>query len=488
MILYINERKYHYELENLLKLFFPNERITVIEDICNINNDENYIVAVQENNNGNYLLKTKFKYNTKTFTDEKQETNIDDCELRFAQMIYNILTDCTGSKPLWGVLTGVRPIKLINNLIDEMGKESATKYLKEELLVDDTKLNLALQTHHNQIDIIKSSTKRSFSLYVSIPFCKTRCAYCSFVSQSIESAFKLIPQYVDLLCKEIEYTSRIAKQQGLKLETVYIGGGTPTTLTPKQLAQVMETINNNFDMSTCREFTVEAGRPDTIDKAKLLAIKENGATRISINPQTMNDEVLEAIGRKHTAVETIEAYNLAKQLEFNNINMDLIAGLPKDNLESFQNSVNTLIDLKPQNITIHTLAMKKSSRLNQEGMLYKTDKELLAKRMLDFANKTLVLNEFLPYYLYRQSKIIANLENTSYCKAGYEGIYNIFIMDETHSILACGAGGVTKFKNPYTNKLVRISNYKFPYEYNNQFEEILKRKEQVISYYDKIKK
>lgn len=487
MILYIQDRKYHYELENLTKLFFPNEKIEVKEDISKIDDTKDYILAVNKLIQGKYELSVEVRVKSEIYKDTYIEVKSDDCELRLAQMIFNILHKITKRRPSWGVLTGVRPIKLINRLIDDIGIDKTIDYLKEELLVETSKLDLAIETHKNQIDTIKSSTPKSFSLYISIPFCKTRCSYCSFVSQSIESAFKLIPNYVELLCKEIKYTAKIAKNAGLKLESAYIGGGTPTTLTSEQLSLIMSTINNSFDMSTCREFTVEAGRPDTIDQDKLLAIKNNGGTRISINPQTMNDEVLEVIGRKHTSRETIEAYNLARKLGFDNINMDLIAGLPQDTFESFQKSLNTVISLDPENITVHSLAMKKSSRLNQGGMLYLEAQENTAKKMLNFVGNTLALKGFLPYYLYRQSKIIANLENTAYCKPEYESLYNIFIMDETHSILACGAGGVTKLRDPFSSNIVRISNYKYPYEYNNDFNEILNRKKQVDEYYDKIK-
>lgn len=488
MKLYIDNHSFHYEFENLLRLFLPNERIEVLHAVPDDNKDENHLYTAVKSSESQTTMSISILYDERRLSVNKPAHKGDNIELCMARMIYKALSRITGRTPPWGVLTGVRPIKLINSLMNEIGKEEAYRYFTKELLVSKQKAALALQTGENQMSIINSSDKNSFSLYISIPFCKTRCSYCSFVSQSIESAFELIPNYVNLLCEEIRYAGRIVKDIGLRLQTVYIGGGTPTILNPRQLDSVMEAINLSFDMRGCKEFTVEAGRPDTITDEKLAVIKTKGCTRISINPQTMNDDLLEKIGRKHTSDETVKAYSLARHLGFCNINMDLIAGLPGDSLKSFGDTLNRIIILSPENVTVHTLAMKRSSRLNQNGMFYLRNEEIKAQKMLEYAQKTLMLNGFFPYYLYRQSKIIGNLENTAFSKKGYEGIYNIFVMDETHSIISCGAGGVTKLKDPYSRRLLRVNNYKFPHEYINNFNQVLLRKDRVKSYYDKIQK
>lgn len=243
-------------------------------------------------------------------------------------------------------------------------------------------------------------------------------------------------------------TAQIAHELNLRLESVYIGGGTPTTLTWEQMELLLRTIRRNFDFSCCREFTVEAGRPDTITPEKLKAMKRYGVDRISINPQTLNDGVLELIGRKHSACQTIDAFKLARKEGFHHINMDLIAGLPGDSLTSFQNTIQGICQLDPESVTIHTLAMKKSSKLTMEGKKLYRDECLEAAQMLDYASEVLLSRQYAPYYLYRQSKMVGNLENVGWAKPGFESFYNVYVMDETHTILACGAGAVTKLKQP----------------------------------------
>ena len=272
---------------------------------------------------------------------------------------------------------------------------------------------------------------------------------------------------------------------GLKLLSIYIGGGTPTTLSAEQLTLIMDTVSSNFDLSNLLEYTVEAGRPDTVTREKLQAIKRGGATRISINPQTMNDEVLEKIGRRHTVAMMREAFLLAREVGFDNINTDLIAGLSGDTLESFKNSVDEIIALNPENVTVHSLSMKRASNLNKLNYQFVANEGEEAALMVDYALNELTKAEIYPYYMYRQSKTVGNLENVGYAKKGYEGLYNVYIMDETHSIIGCGASAVTKLREPNGNNIDRIFNFKYPYEYIDNFPLMLERKKGILEFYDK---
>ncbi len=295
----------------------------------------------------------------------------------------------------------------------------------------------------------------------------------------------MIPQYVDFLCREIAETAKIANDLGLRLETVYMGGGTPTTLDAEQMDTVLSAVRTGFDTQNVREFTVEAGRPDTITREKLAAIKKNGVTRISINPQTMNDRVLEEIGRRHTASDTEAAFRLAREMGFDNINMDLIAGLPLDTFEGFKGTLDRVLALDPESVTVHSLAMKRAATLSTDGRLPEAQTGEVASQMVDFAREKLKQSGILPYYMYRQSKTVGNLENVGYAKIGYEGLYNVYIMDETHTILACGASAVTKMREPSGANIERIFNFKYPYEYISRFDEQITRKQGVREFYKK---
>ena len=478
MNIYINH-EFHYETENLVRLFFPNEKLNVIQGIPEQTVQNDIISSVKDGE-----IYTEFSGESESCHFDDTDTKT--IERKMAVCLYNVFVRVTGRKQPWGILTGVRPIKLFRRLSEQGGKDYAKDYFINKLLVSEEKTDLSAVTENYERKILELSKPRSFSLYVSIPFCPSRCSYCSFVSQSIEKAQKLIEPYLELLCREIEYTAKIAKECDLQLESVYIGGGTPTTLNARQLEKLIDTVHKSFDMTKCREFTVEAGRPDTIDSDKLTAILNGGADRISINPQTLNDSVLEVIGRKHNSEQTINAYKLARDIGFKHINMDLIAGLPTDTVKSFKNTLDRICELSPESITVHTLAMKRSSRLTQEGNSVDTDKEVPAAKMLRYCEKKLFEENYHPYYLYRQTRMEGNLENVGWSKDGYDGIYNVFVMDETHTILGCGAGAVSKLKKPMSEELSRIFNYKYPYEYINGFEEMLKRKEQVKVFYDEL--
>ena len=475
---------FKYELEKLVRIFFPFEKIEFFDTV-----ERDSLCAVTtlaENNKAHAELFIEDKHFEKTYVIDNLAEDYDkECELKLALALYECFLEATAYTPGWGILTGVRPAKLFSRLRKSLGEEKAEEYFKEVLRVSNKKISLCKETVLGEDKITSLSKKDSFSLYISIPFCPTRCSYCSFVSHSVDKAKKLIPDYVNLLCKEIKETAKHAKNANLRLETVYIGGGTPTAISHEEIDKIMSAVDENFDLSNLREYTVEAGRPDTTTREKLEVIKKHGATRISINPQTMNNSVLEAIGRKHTAEETEIAFLLAREVGFTNINMDLIAGLPTDTLESFKETVEKVIALNPESVTVHSLSMKRSSWLNTTGALYDTEIGKIASQMVDFARERLSQVGIVPYYMYRQSKTVGNLENVGYAKRGYECLYNVYIMDETHTILACGASAVTKLREPDGNYIERIFNFKYPYEYIDRFEEILTRKDGIKEFYDK---
>lgn len=477
MNLYVKNHNFHFELENLTRLFFPNEKITVIRDFS-----EPQPPCIYTEVSDKITISVNIGSFNKSETAVKKLTD-DDNELVSAQLLYKLLCDFTGLTQPWGILTGVRPVKLLRRLAEESSEEQAVKKFEKDFFVSNEKIALSSETEHNERKILELSKPESFSLYVGIPFCPSRCSYCSFVMASIERAEKLIEPYTKLLCEEIKRTAEIANKLGLRLETVYFGGGTPTTLSAEQLDTVLRTVNNSFDMSTCREFTVEAGRPDTIDIAKLFALKENKVDRISINPQTVNDEVLKIIGRKHTAQQFFDAFELARKCGFDNINTDLIAGLPTDTPESFKNSLDSIVRLNAECITVHTLCMKRASRLTTEGVTLDLQQARDAREMLAYTQNILGQNEYIPYYMYRQSRMVGNLENVGWSKKGFESLYNVYVMDETHTILACGSGGVTKLKRNNPDYLERIFNFKYPYEYIDRFDELIQRKSGIMQFY-----
>lgn len=478
---------FDYEMEKLIRLFLPFEKIEVLHTV---EKDRKCAVCEVIYTDTQTLVKVNLSLDGKTaervsevdesIADTKKET-----QHELGRQLCYCFQEITGYRPDWGILTGVRPAKLFSRYSDTYGEEYATDFFQNKFLVNSQKLDLCKKTVKTEENIIALSQKNSFSLYLSIPFCPTRCSYCSFVSHSVEKAKDIIPQYVDLLCRELEITAKIAQELNLKLETVYMGGGTPTTLTAEQLNRVLNTVNSCFDTENAREFTVEAGRPDTITKEKLEAIKQNGVTRISINPQTMNDSVLKVIGRKHTAKDTVEAFNLARECGFDNINMDLIAGLPSDDFASFKDTLQKIIALDPESVTVHSLSMKRASSLNTSGQYPEIQTGAVASQMVEYSKSVLTQNGILPYYMYRQSKTVGNLENVGYAKQGFEGLYNVYIMDETHTILACGASAVTKLKDDVSKNIKRVFNFKYPYEYISNFDEIINRKKEIGEFYDK---
>lgn len=488
MNFYIINHNFKYEAEKVARLFLPFEKFQFIYNSENDYSDDFVFTEIVEKTDKSFLtVQVKLGEKYESQTTEILKSNKDyhnECERLLAVNIFRCFEKITGYYPKWGILTGIRPARLLARLIEREGEENGLKAFKEKMLVTDKKAQFCYKCLKSEEEIIGESKPNDFSLYISIPFCPSRCYYCSFVSHSVESAKDLIPTYVQKLIEEIKYTAEIAKKCNLNLSTVYIGGGTPTTLSAEQLGKVMKTVTESFDMSNVKEFTVEAGRPDTIDKEKLECIKQNGATRISINPQTMSDEVLKNIGRKHTVGDFINCFKMARSVGFRNINTDLIVGLNGDTAEGFMETVDKIISLDPESVTIHALSVKRSANLNKLNLYHDLQKGIGAESLVEKAKEKLESAGILPYYMYRQGKTVGNLENVGYAKKGYEGIYNIYIMDETHTILACGASATSKLKQPNGKYIERIFNFKYPYEYLNGFDEMLERKKKVTEFYD----
>lgn len=407
-----------------------------------------------------------------------------EAEYQLCRMLYGLLRELTGIRPPWGMMTGVRPVRIIH---DMRAAGSTEEEIRDRFLdhFDCTpgRFRTALEIADRQRPVLEAARPMDYSLYAGIPFCPSRCSYCSFVSRTVgdKHTRALIQPYVDCLCREIEATGQVAADCGLQLKTLYIGGGTPTSLSADQLRRLMEQMATSFDLSRLQEYTVEAGRPDCTDREKLEVLKEYGATRISINPQTFSDQVLRNIGRRHTAQDILDCYRTARAVGHDNINMDLIAGLPGDTVEGFAQSLRTAISLDPENITVHTLTLKRASNLVVEHRAAAYDDVAAMLECCDM----LVAAGYRPYYLYRQKGTLQNLENIGWCKPGRECLYNIYIMEEIHSILSAGAGGSTKLVSPGVRhgKIERIFNYKYPNEYIDRFETVLARKEGVKQFY-----
>ena len=486
MILYTVNHSFHYEMENLCRVFFPNEKIKVTSDLSE--KEETFVLTELKEENGEYYASVKADaFGKEESADElvvaSQEPLKDECERTMARVLFAVLARLTGYTPPWGILTGVRPSKLMMKLSEKYGEEGAYDYFKKNLLVTDKKAKLALNVARAEKKIIALGDEKSISLYISIPFCPSRCSYCSFVSHSITSANarKLLPLYVEKLCDEIKLTGELAQSLGLHLESVYMGGGTPGILSASQMDDVCSAVEKSFDLSSLREYTVEVGRPETAQEEKFEVLKSHNVGRVSINPQTLIDSVLETIGRKHSVEEFFKAYEMAEKCGFDDINVDLIAGLPSDTYEGFKYSVDGIAELNPANVTVHALALKSASTLKEHGHVV-TEGET-AGRMVDYSQNVLSSLGYIPYYMYRQSKCVGNLENVGFCKPQKECLYNVFMMEETHSVLAVGAGAVTKLKRPHEEYIERIFNYKYPYEYNNGFDTLMQRKNRIKEFY-----
>jgi len=374
--------------------------------------------------------------------------------------------------PAWGALAGVRPTKLTTRaLLAGASEAECEALLRDVYFVAPERRRLCLDASRASVESAALLAPYDLSLYIGIPFCPTRCAYCSFVSQSVEREGGLVEPFLDALMREVAEAGRLLADTPYRVRTVYIGGGTPTTLSASQLASLLGAISSHFDLSRALEYTVEAGRPDTLDREKLAVLRAGGADRISVNPQTMRDEVLRRMGRRHTAAQTREALALAAEAGFEAVNMDLIAGLPGDSVEGFRQSLDECLALRPANLTVHTLALKRGSSLRQDrnGLLSAGT----VGEMLSYGGAALRAAGYAPYYLYRQKYMSGSFENVGWTKPGKTGYYNVYMMEEMHNVLALGGGGVSRLRQP-GGRLLRLHNPKYPREYLNQFDSVLK--------------
>lgn len=394
---------------------------------------------------------------------------------------YRLLTEQTGKELPWGTLTGIRPAKISLTKLDE-GKDEdwIRSYMKETYYTSDEKIELSLEVAQRERRLLSTvDYQNGYSLYIGIPFCPTTCLYCSFTSFPIGQWEGRTGLYLKALFRELDYVAE--RMQGRSLDTVYFGGGTPTSLSAEDLEEILCKLEATFQMDRVQEFTVEAGRPDSITQDKLKTLKKHGVTRISINPQTMKQETLDLIGRRHTVEMVREKFRMARELGFDNINMDLIVGLPEETIEDVTQTMEEIKALAPDSITVHSLAIKRAARLNTDKERYGGLKITGTQEMIDLTAQYARALGMVPYYLYRQKNIAGNFENVGYAVPGKECVYNILIMEEKQTIMACGAGTTTKVLYPEENRLERAENVKEVEQYISRIDEMLERKERLIA-------
>lgn len=494
----LNKPEFEYDIHSLIKAFFPEQYVGVSAEKKEY--DEKIDIRMQVNYGEDTIQITwqeivhaneDAQANEKPGQEEVKEIPGETIQVDFSdrvrtknqlkQMLYRMLCDYTKRTLPWGNLTGIRPTKIPMKLLEEgKSREEIYRYMKDTYLASDEKIELATDIAERENAILKKiDYDNGYSLYIGIPFCPTTCLYCSFTSYPLVSWKNRVDAYLDALEKEIDYTA--AKFYHKHLNSIYIGGGTPTTLEPYQLDRLIRKIKCSFDLSDCLEFTVEAGRPDSITREKLMAIREYPVTRISVNPQTMNQETLDIIGRRHTVEQTKEAFHLARELGYDNINMDLIVGLPGEDIHMVERTLEQVRELAPDSITVHSLAVKRAARLNifkekYQEMSFENNQEIM-----DLTMKTAYEMGMGPYYLYRQKNMKGNFENVGYAKVDKAGIYNILIMEEKQPIIALGAGGSSKLVFDHGQRIERVENVKDVSNYISRIDEMIERKRTAIA-------
>lgn len=470
--IYLKEEFYAYDAFHIIKGFLPNEEIKQ-----HIDCKRNEIVSIDVNNETVLQILQVNEKSTKK--ENKNEVN---------KKIYSAMARYTGKNMAWGILTGIRPTKILMKKLENGEREEEIKrWFQEQYLVSEQKAKLGMEIAKREKGLLeKLDYENGYSLYIGIPFCPTTCAYCSFTSYPIAQWKNRTEEYLEALCKEISFVGEVSREK--KLNTIYMGGGTPTTLEAEQLDRLITHVEKTFSLAELKEFTVEAGRPDSITKKKLEVLKKHHITRISINPQTMQQKTLDSIGRKHTVEDVVNVFRMARELGFDNINMDLIAGLSGETILDMRDTLEKIKELQPDNLTVHSLAIKRASQLNQS----EAKKELISQsetlaEMIELAREYAKEMELLPYYLYRQKNIAGNFENVGYAKVDKAGIYNILIMEEKQSIIAVGAGASTKIvlpkgkeiqdkKSGDLKNIVRIENVKDVDAYIMRIDEMIERK------------
>ena len=498
----LDDEFYRYDIYHITKMFFPGKQIIVSEntgrtDISGSEKEETgdciFIRAsVKETGagNGSFNLIIDIKapgYQTSYSREKSFDTGQDTLKLlkqELSRLLYEALSIYTKKKIPWGILTGIRPAKIAMEMIEEgMDNQRILEHLEHYYMVSHRKARLALEIARTEKEILDRSKDNMIGVYIGIPFCRTRCLYCSFTSYCVSRYEKLmlVDKYIDMLKKELYFGNELIKEKGYTIQSIYIGGGTPTSISARQMKDLLGFIEETFSLENLEEFTLEAGRPDTIDEEKLLVIKNSRVNRISINPQTMNDATLRLIGRNHSSEDVRKAFYLARDVGFNNINMDVIVGLPGENCEMFRNTLEEIKKMEPESLTVHALAIKRASRLNEEQKEFEHVPDEEAAGMVDMAYEYALSMGMRPYYMYRQKNIAGNLENVGYCKPGFESIYNVQIMEEKQTLLAFGAGGVSKVVYSDENKIERAFNVKSPEEYIGRIDEMIARKRELFT-------
>jgi len=491
--IFLEEQRFYNEIYDEVKLFFNENEIYFKNELPPIDKGGIFLYCkvINEAAEGP-VFRITLKWSNSSYNadipieseniGEMEAEKVRELKRQIKRHVYLALVKCTGRELPWGMLTGIRPAKIARELLEEgKKKEEILNTLTRFYMLSEDKAKLAYDVALTESKIISRTGRDMISVYIGIPFCPSRCLYCSFTSNPIGKCSHLVGKYLDALKFEIDGIQKIIEKNAYKIQSLYIGGGTPTSIDTDSLAGLLEHINKTFDMTSVEEYTLEAGRPDSIDREKLEAAKNYGINRISINPQTMNNRTLEIIGRSHTAEDIIEAFGLAREVGFDNINMDIIVGLPGENLSMFENTLTEIGKLNPENLTVHTMAIKRASRLNEHRSEYNLISGQEAEQMVNVAREFANSMGMHPYYLYRQKNILGNLENIGYCKPGFESIYNIQIMEEKQTIIALGAGAVTKVVYPLDNRIERAFNVKNIEEYISRLDEMIERKKALLN-------
>lgn len=481
MVVKISDPSFSYDIHSLVKAFYPAEDViieTFSRDEKGVMYERNN-VAENESNTSSAVNDFECIINGVQLIVQQNGYGRAEYKNLIKRELYGKLSEMTGINLPWGTLTGIRPTKLpMGLLVEGKSEDEIYSYLKDTYLVSDEKIKLATNIAKSELKILNGMHyDNGYSLYIGIPFCPTTCLYCSFTSFPIFKWKKRVDEYIDAVKKEIDYVGENFRDK--ICDSVYIGGGTPTTLEPYQFDELISYLREKIDLSNIKEFTVEAGRPDSITREKLEALKRNGVTRISVNPQTMNDDTLKLIGRNHSVDMFREAYSIAREY-FDNINTDLIIGLPGENIEKVKYTFDEIEKLNPDSITVHSMAIKRAAHMDEYLKAHPEIKSVNTPEMMDIASNCARGLNMAPYYLYRQKNMSGNYENTGFAKEGKEGIYNILIMEEVQTIIACGAGTVTK-RVYGDGRIERCDNVKDVGLYIEKIDEMIERKRTLFS-------